>query len=289
MPTNKRVRIATIQFDHRHVAGFDQFAAQVLHYVRLAEDDACQLAVFPEYLTAPLMTLEPEWQRWTGAYRELFSGLAHRAKMTILAGTHVVERAGKLYNTAHLFLPTGEMYTQEKLHLTPGEVDPWGLARGESLTVADTPAGRVAMTICFDVEFPGTAQAACDAGADILLVPSATSDRQGFWRVRHCCHARAVENQVYVVHSALVGGLPAVRFMEQSFGRSGILAPCDLPFPPAGVIADGEFNQGLCVVGEVDLTLLERVRKSGSVTPRTERRPEGYRVHGPGHSVQKLK
>ena len=284
---SKRVRIASVQFDHKPVTGFDQFAAQVFNYVRLAEDDKCQLMVFPEYLTAPLVALDPDWTRWTGAYQELFSSLARSTKMTIQAGTHIAEREGKLYNTAHLFLPSGEVFTQEKIHMTPGEGDLLMLERGNGLTIVDTPVGRVAILICFDVEFPDTAQVACEAGADILLVPSATGDRAGFWRVRHCCHARAVENQVYVVHSALVGGLPSVRNMEQHWGKSGIITPCDVPFPMQGLAAEGEWNQGLCVVGEVDLSLLEQVRREGSVLPRVERRPEAYRVLVPERSVKR--
>lgn len=284
---NKRVRIASVQFDHKPVTGFDQFAAQIFNYVRLAEDDRCQLVVFPEFLTAPLITLDPDWDRWTGPYQELFSSLARSTKMTIQAGTHMTEREGVLYNTAHLFLPSGELHTQEKLHMTPGEVDFYSLGRGEGLNVVDTPIGRVAMLVCFDVEFPDTARVAAEAGADILLVPSATGDRAGFWRVRYCCHARAVENQVYVVHSALVGGLPAVRYLEQSWGRSGIITPCDVPFPPAGLAADGEWNQGLCVVGEVDMSLLEQVRREGSVLPLAERRPEAYRILVPERSIRR--
>jgi predicted amidohydrolase len=284
--SSDRVRIATIQFDHRPIGSFDQFAGQVSHYLQLAEDWDCHLAVFPEYLTGPLGALDPDWNRWTEPYKELFSGLAKSTKMTILAGTHLTARGDSLYNTAHLFLPSGELYTQDKLHLTPIEVDPWKLGRGDGLAVFDTPVGRVAILVCFDVEFPEAAQVVAEAGADILLCPSATDDRQGFWRVRHCCHARAVENQVYVVHSALVGGLPEVRYLEQSYGRSGIITPCDVVFPPDGVAVQGEWNQGLCVVGEVDLGLLQRVRASGSVLPRRERRPEAYRlINGGGGSL----
>lgn len=285
---NQRVRIAAIQFDHRPVKRFDEFAAQVFNFVRLAEDDRCQLVVFPEYLTAPLVALDPDWSRWTGPYRELFAGLARSTKMTILAGTHVVDRGGQQYNTAHLFLPSGELFTQDKLHMTPCEgEDSWCLSRGDGLTVVDTPIGRVGVVVCFDVEFPEPARIAAEAGADILLVPSATADRAGFWRVRHCCHARAVENQVYVVHSALVGGLPAVRYLEQSWGKSGIITPCDLPFPPNGLMTEGEWNQGLCVTGEVDLGLLHRIRKEGSVLPRAERRPEAYRILVPERQMKR--
>ncbi|HLN63198.1 MAG TPA: carbon-nitrogen hydrolase family protein [Symbiobacteriaceae bacterium] len=278
---SNRVRIASIQFDHCPVTGFDQFAAQVRNFVRLAEDDRCQLVVFPEYLTGPLFGVDPDCSRWTGPYMELFAGLARSTGMTILGGTHLTERGAKRYNTAHLFLPDGETCAQDKIHMTPGEGDVWGLERGAGMTVVDAPFGRVGINICFDSEFPECAAVAAEAGADILLVPSATSDRAGFWRVRHCCHARAVENQMYVVHSALVGGLPNVRCLEAHWGTSAILTPCDVPFPPRGVMAEGEWNQGLCVVGEVDLDLLYRVRREGSVLPRLERRPEAYRISKP--------
>lgn len=284
---SKRIRIAAVQYDHRPVTGFDQFAAQVFHYMRVAEDANCHLAVFPEYLTGPLTMLDPDWQRWTAPYRELFAELARKSKMTILAGTHLTEEEGVLCNTAHLFLPSGEMFTQKKIHMTPAEADLWCLGRGDGVQVFDTPVGRLAVQVCFDSEFPEPTRLAAEAGADLILVPSATDDKQGFWRVRYSCHARAIENQVYVVHAALVGGLP-VRFLEQSVGRSAILSPCDLPFPQGGIVAEGDWNQSMVVVGEVDLDLLRQVRQGGSVLPRKERRPEAYFVHVPDRGVRKL-
>jgi predicted amidohydrolase len=274
----KRVRICAVQYDQQPVSSFEQFADQINQYVAYAVDDKCDLIVFPEFVTMALFAVDPNPNRWTELYRSLGRDLARSSNMLILGGTHVTEREGTRYNTAHLFFPDGQMYTQEKLHLTPCEVEPWRFGRGDDIKVIDTPVGRIAILVCFDSEFPEAALAAAEAGADILLVPAATADRQGFWRVRHCCHARAVENQVYVVHSALVGRLPQVRYMEQYFGTSAIITPCDVPFPPRGVAAEGEWNQGLCVVGEVDLDLLQEVRESGSVLPRMQRRPEAYRV-----------
>lgn len=278
-----RVRISAVQFEHRPLRGFDDFAGQVRRDVGLAADLGSRLVCFPEYMTGSLLTIpgaETEgpaaWDRWTEPYLELFSGLARSTGMYILGGTHLVRDGDRLYNTAHLFDPRGGVATQRKLHLTPCEVNPWALGTGDSLRVWETEIGRLAVLICYDVEFPEAVRAAADAGADIVLCPSATDDRAGFWRVRYCCHARAVENQIYVVHSALVGGLPGVRYLEQSYGRSGILSPCDVPFARDGVVCDGEWNQSLVVTGEVDLGLLAQVREAGSVTPRLSRHP-GYR------------
>lgn len=280
-----KLRISTVQFEHRPLSGFDQFATQVRQHVLWAWDSASHLVCFPEYVTGSLLSvvgsdgtdLAADWDRWTGPYLELFSGLARETGMYILGGTHLVPEGGRLYNTAHLFTPAGAVFTQRKLHLTPYEVNPWTLAPGESLQVFDTELGRLAVLVCYDIEFPEAARAVADAGADVILCPSATDDRAGFWRVRYSCHARAIENQVYVVQAALVGGLPNVRYLEQSYGRAGLISPCDTPFARDGIIADGEWNQHLVVSGVADLDLLAEVRAAGSVTPRLSRRPE-YRV-----------
>ncbi len=286
-----RVRVSSVQFRQRPVAGFDEFAQQVRWAVQVALDAKAQLLCFPEYLTGSLVgfthtqrrtgvqrSAEPSgdpleaWDVWTEPYIQLFQRLAKTSGMYIVGGTHLVRSEGVWYNTAHLFTPSGEVHTQSKLHLTPYEMEPWALATGDTIQVFETPIGRLAILICFDVEFPEAARAAVDAGAQILLCPSATDDRAGFWRVRHCCMARAVENQVYVVHSALVGNLPTLPGLEQSYGRSAIISPCDIPFPPDGIVAEGEWNQELVITGDVDLQLLEAVRSQGSVTPALCRR-----------------
>ena len=61
-----------------------------------------------------------------------------------------------------------------------------------------------------------------DQGVSIIFVPFCTDERQSYLRVRYCCQARAVENQVYVVLSGNVGNLPEVPNMEIQYGQSCI-------------------------------------------------------------------
>lgn len=286
-----RVRIAAVQFEHRPLRSFDEFVRQVRTDVTLARDYGSRLVVFPEYLTGPLLTIPGSeegvaaWDRWTEPYLELFTALAQETGMWILGGTHLARHGDRMANTAYLFAPAGGVHTQQKLHLTPCEVDPWRLEAGDVLRVFDTPVGRLAVLVCYDIEFPEAARAAAEAGADIILCPAATDDRAGYWRVRYSCQARAVENQVFVVLAPMVGGTH-VRYLEQGYGRAAIMSPCDVPFPRDGIVAEGEWNQHLVVIGDVDLGLLAEVRKGGSVTPRLSRRPEYpsavVRVQGPG-------
>ena len=95
--------------------------------------------------------------------------------------------------------------------MTRFETEEWNVSPDSDLHVFDTEFGRMAVAICYDVEFPEIARAAAREGAHILAVPSCTDDRQGFLRVRYCAQARAIENQMYVIHASTVGSLPMVR------------------------------------------------------------------------------
>lgn len=87
------------------------------------------------------------------------------------------------------------------MHMTRFESEEWDVRSRERLKVFETDFGKVAIAICYDIEFPEIARAAAHQDAQIIIVPSCTDDRQGFLRVRSSAHARAIENQVYVIQS----------------------------------------------------------------------------------------
>jgi len=57
----------------------------------------------------------------TDRYIDLFSSQAQKHGLYIIAGSQPVIRDGDLYNVAHLFTPTGDVYTQDALHIPPIE------------------------------------------------------------------------------------------------------------------------------------------------------------------------
>ena len=132
------------------------------------------------------------------------------------------------------------------------------------------------MLTCYDVEFPEIVRIAKAKGADVIFCPSCTDDRHGFYRVRYTCHARAVENQIYVVNAGTVGSLPTVDFMRANFGQAAIISPNDIPFPPRGILAEGELNNDMIITADLDLELLYQVREKGSVTTWRDRRTDLY-------------
>jgi len=274
-----RIRVASLQYYIRPVQTFEHFRDQVQALVETASDYKCQLLVFPEYFTVQLLTLgntkRPireqirDLARQVPRFSELMSGLARKSGLYIVAGTIPTIDNGedRLFNDCYFFAPSGNCGVQGKLHMTRFESEEWMVSARATLKVFDTAFGKVAVSVCYDVEFPEIARAAARAGAHILAVPSCTDDRQGFLRVRYCAQARAIENQIYVIHSCTVGSIPTVPAVSLNYGQASILTPSDFQFSRDGILAEGNPNQEMMVIGELNLRTIQDTRSSGTVLP----------------------
>lgn len=274
-----RIRVASMQYFIRPIREFGQFADQVSALVDTARDYKCGLAVFPEYFTLQLLTLGDTRRKideqvrvlasYVPRYVELMSGLAQQHGLYIAGGTIPVIDEGRdeVYNEAFLFAPSGKWAVQGKIHMTRFEREEWFVSPRSRLRVFETTFGRVAIIVCYDVEFPELARVAARAGARILIVPSCTDDRQGFLRVRYCAQARTIENQVYAIHSPTVGSIPMVPAVSLNYGQASILTPSDFPFARDGILAEGIPNQEMMVIGELNLDTINESRESGTVLP----------------------
>ena len=210
--------------------------------------------------------------------------LAVSHRVNIVGGTHIERRAGGgLRNVAYVFLRDGRVHKRDKIHPTPSEAAVWGLEGGDDVDAIETDCGKIGVLVCYDAEFPELARRLCDQGAMLLLVPFCTDDRRGFLRVRYCCHARAIENQVHVVMAGVVGNLPNVENMDVHYAESAILTPCDLPFARDGVAADAPPNVETIIVADLSLADLEAARREGSVRNFNDRRTDLYRIAWPKH------
>jgi len=277
-----RIRVASLQYYIRPVTSFEQFRDQVVGLVETAADYKCHLLVFPEYFTIQLLTLQDvkrpiraqirDLAKQLDRYVELMSGLAKKHGLYIVGGTIPVKstepgQEDTYFNDAYFFSPKGGVGIQGKLHMTRFEKEDWIISPRHKVRVFETDFGRLAIAICYDVEFPEIARAAARNGAKILIVPSCTDDRQGFLRVRYCAHARAIENQMYVIQSPTVGSLPMVPAVSLSYGQAAIITPSDFPFSRDGILAEGIPNQETMVIGELNLKTIEEYRDTGTVVP----------------------
>jgi predicted amidohydrolase/ribosomal protein S18 acetylase RimI-like enzyme len=281
------VRVCTVQYRMRPVADFDDFARQVEYFVDVAAGYRADFVVFPEMFTLQLLSFLPpkplgqgvrQLTHFTPDLVALGRRLALKYNVNVVAGSHYTEREDGLYNVASLFHRDGRIDEQAKLHITPSERRFWGTRAGRKIHVFDTDRGRVAISICYDTEFPEVARIATAKGAQILFVPFCTDNRQGHLRVMRCAQARAIENQLYVVTSGCIGNMPSVENMDVHYAQSGIFTPSDFPFPPDGIAGLCEPNVETVVVADLDLETLRRNRIDGTVRTWRDRRLDLYEV-----------
>lgn len=281
------VRVCVVQYQMRAIRSFDDFAIQCEYFVDVASGYKSDFIVFPELVTLQLLSIFPKENPGTAArkigefteqYLELFSDLAIKYNINIIAGSHFTPEGDKLYNIAYLFKRDGEIGKQYKLHITPNEKKWWGVEPGRNIEVFDTDKGKIAIQICYDIEFPELARIAVERGARLIFVPFSADDRQGYLRVRYCAQARCIENQIFVAIAGTVGNLPQVDNLDIQYAQSGIFTPSDFSFARDAIAAECTPNVETIIVNDIDLELLKRHRNQGTVSNWNDRRPDIYRV-----------
>lgn len=274
-----RIRVASLQYLIRPVKSFEDFRSQVHALIETAADYKCQLVVFPEYFTTQLLTLGDvrrpiseqirDLAQQKDRYLEIMTEFSRQYRIYVVGGTipSYGDDKNKVYNESYVFSPNGKIGIQGKLHMTRFEKEEWFVSPRKELNIFETEFGMMGVNICYDVEFPELSRALARKGVKILVTPSCTDDRQGFLRVRYCAQARAIENQLYVIHSGTVGSLPMVPAVSLNYGQASILTPSDFPFSRDGILAEGIPNQETMVIGELNLHIIDDSRVTGTVLP----------------------
>jgi deaminated glutathione amidase len=163
--------------------------------------------------------------------------LANRSFLIDSAGAIIAR-----YDKIHMFdidLPGGESYRESNAYRPGGQT-----------AVAETPWGKLGMSVCYDVRFPHLYRALAQAGADFLTVPSVFTVPTGkaHWRV--LLRARAIENGCFVFAPAQWGEHAAGR---KSYGHSLVVDPW------GEVLADGGEEVGI-ITARIDPARIAEAR-----------------------------
>ncbi|KAL0923227.1 hypothetical protein M5K25_007272 [Dendrobium thyrsiflorum] len=185
-------------------------------FVSVKDGDSLKVS---EPIDGPIMqkycSLAREANIWLslGGFQEKGPDDAH------LHNTHVlVDDCGNIrstYRKIHLFdvdVP-GNMVYKESSFTTAGD----------AIVVEDSPAGRLGLTVCYDLRFPELYQMLrFEHNAQVLLVPSAFTKVTGEAHWELLLRARAIETQCFVIAAAQAGKHNEKR---ESYGGSLIIDP----------------------------------------------------------------
>ena len=142
--------------------------------------------------------------------------------------------AGRFANRSFLIDPAGQIIARyDKIHMfdvAVSEAETYresaGYRPGDQAVVADTPFAKIGLSICYDVRFAYLYRALAQAGAQVLLVPSAFSSVTGAAHWEPLLRARAIETGCYVLSAAQTGthAVTAGR-PRQTYGHSMAISP----------------------------------------------------------------
>lgn len=192
-------------------------------------------------------------------YLQALHDLTKEYGCAIMGGTlpFPIAKEKTFHNRAYLMTDNGHVF-YDKIHLCDITL-PSGQSLNESrryksgnlMTVADTPAGKLGLTICYDLRFPQLFRALAKKGAEIITVPSAFTQVTGEAHWHTLLKARAIENGCYIIAPAQTGKHPGSR---ETYGHALIVDPWGT------VLADAGESTGV-VYADIDLAHLKNVRR----------------------------
>ena len=249
-------------------------------YAGLAKTLGAELVIFPETAVTGTfigdriheLAAEPD-----GAATRRLSAIAKANGLTLICGMFTREN-GLLHNSQKVFGPDGShLATYHKLHLFSAELAV--CTPGDQPLVVQTPIGKLGMTICYDLIFPGLAGKLVEMGADFIVNSThwfndcEQRDRWG-WnseRIRSLASTRALENVIPLAMACRTGrehATPDLPF--DGAGSSCVISPS------GKLVAHMDCGEGLAV-GRIDIPARELRSWTDIATYRDDRRPDLYR------------
>ena len=232
--------------------------------IRRAHGEGAALIALPEVVDFRDEGVEP-YRRYARPLAEHvaarhFASLAAELGVFLLAGSLTMRAEnGQLANRSLLFDSRGACVARyDKIHLFDTGVIGSDASKesdifvaGDRAVVAPTSAGRLGLSICYDLRFPHLYRDLAKAGAQLLAVPSNFLETTGraHWHV--LLRARAIENGCYVLAPAQCG---ESRPGKRSFGHSLIVDPW------GEVLADAGSDAECIITADVDEERIAQVR-----------------------------
>ena len=233
-----------------------------------AKDRGCAMLFLPECFafigvkgTDALAVMEPLDGPLLGRYRELAA--KHRLWLSLGGFPETGPDRGDRRFNAHVIVDaSGEIRASyRKIHLFdvdmgdvngPVLMESRTAAAGETLVTCDSPAGKLGLTVCYDLRFPEMfARLRYELGCEMMLVPSAFTKPTGQAHWETLLRARAIETQSYVVAAAQAGVHSEGR---ASHGHAMVVDPW------GKVVAELDGEETGIAVADVDLGYLKDVR-----------------------------
>ena len=154
-----------------------------------------------------------------GSFAAQVAELATQWQIAILYGYPEQDGPTRYNSALCIGKEGGQLVNHRKLFL-PSDFERRWFATGDSLTLFELSGWKIAILICYDVEFPEAVRACAKAGADLVLVPTALKENWGVVAHR-VVPTRAFENGVFLIYANYAGQEGDWRYL----GHSCVVSP----------------------------------------------------------------
>jgi nitrilase len=254
-------KVAAVQTVSTPNVGENLLAAGSL--IEQAVSEGARLVALPEYFCIMGMRdrdkIAAREKDGAGPIQEFLSATAKRHGVWLAGGSVPLECADpdKVRNSCLVYDAGGKRVARyDKIHLFGLELgserfnESNTIEPGEKPVAVDSPFGRIALSVCYDVRFPELYRAL--APMDIILVPSAFTATTGRAHWETLLRARAIENLAWVIAPAQGGRHASGR---ETHGHTMVVDPW------GKVVAERPSGPGV-VVAEIDPVFQARLRDS---------------------------
>ncbi|XP_057660055.1 nitrilase and fragile histidine triad fusion protein NitFhit [Diorhabda carinulata] len=243
------------------------FLPEATDFITSDKSEAHRLAESLEgQLVSEYKTVAKKYNVWLSV-----GGFHEKIGENKMYNTHIlIDNTGNIksvYRKIHLFdvsIPEKNINLKESKSCTPGF---------EIVPPVETPAGMLALSVCYDVRFPEISLIQRKMGAHILTYPSAftTSTGAAHWEI--LLRARAIENQCYVIAAAQYGQHNEKR---TSYGQSMIIDPWGEIISQCPKYNEMFPTDESVAVAEIDLETINRIQQEMPV--QSHRRHDIYNL-----------
>ena len=254
-------RIAAIQMTSAPEVGVNLREADRL--VAQAAAAGARLAVLPENFAIMARNsaerLAAAEADGAGPIQEFLAATARANRLWLVGGTIPLRtKSEKVRATCLLYDERGERVARyDKMHLFDVQLgngerhfESNAFEAGDTPVVVDTPAGRLGLSVCYDIRFPELYRRLVDGGAEIFSIPSAFTAYTGRAHWETLVRARAIENLCFVIAAAQTGRHPNGR---ETHGDTMIVNPW-------GEILARRAHEPGVVVADCDLAAMRAFR-----------------------------
>jgi predicted amidohydrolase len=238
--------------------------ASMIEAARSAAASGAHFIMTPEYVLmmdgSGRTMRERALQRDGGPALQRVQAVVEELGVWFLAGSLTLRADGdeRLVNRSILISAKGEVVAEyDKIHmfdctLPDGKVirESSAYRPGTKAVVGETPWGKLGMTICYDLRFPGLFRSLAQAGSNFISVPSSFQRQTGRGHWHALLRARAIENECFIFAPAMCGDHPGNR---QTYGHSLVIDPW------GEIIAEGGESPEI-VYADIDPARVAKVR-----------------------------